>query len=290
MYTHEASVHNSSLSVRTNSPAPANICLRWSIFAVLILTSSACTARAQTILRGAHAHNDYEHPRPLLDALELGFASIEADIHLIDGTLFVAHDAEDVKPERTLESLYLDPLRDHISRNGGRVYEGGEPLLLLIDIKTEAEATYHALRRVLSRYSNILTAFAGSRTYEGPVTVVISGNRPRAMMREQAIRFAAYDGRLTDLARHASEPRSFIPLVSSNWEAVSRWQGDGPIPPQDRARLRELVAEAHGQRRLLRFWGTADRVAVWTELREAGVDLIGSDDLGALRRFLLLRD
>ena len=260
--------------------------LRSAIFAALILTWPVCAASAQTMLRGSHAHNDYEHPRPLLDALEHGFASIEADIHLADGTLFVAHDAEDIQPERTLESLYLEPLRDHIRRNQGRVYAGDEPLLLLIDIKTEAEATYLALRPVLSRYSDILTVFSGGRSYDGPVTVVISGNRPRETMRDQAVRFAAYDGRLADLAQHASAPPSFIPIVSSSWSAVSSWDGSGAVPPHDGARLHDLVGEAHRQGRLLRFWGTADRVSVWTVLQEAGVDLIGSDDLYALRRFL----
>lgn len=266
--------------------APAIPCLRSIIFIALILTWPAHTASAQTMLRGAHAHNDYEHPRPLLDALDHGFASIEADIHLVDGKLFVAHDFEDIQPERTLEALYLDPIREHIRRNDGRVYAGDESLLLLIDIKSEAEATYRALRPVLSRYSDILTVFFGGGMNEGSVTVVISGNRPRTTMREQAIRFAAYDGRLTDLAQQPSEPPSFIPLVSSNWSAVSRWRGDGPMPAADRGRLHELVATAHRQGRLLRFWGTADTVSVWRELRGAAVDLIGSDDLGALRQFL----
>jgi hypothetical protein len=38
--------------------------------------------------------------------------------------------------------------------------------------------------------------------------------------------------------------------------------------------------------RLLRFWNTPNRPAVWRALREAGVDVIGTDDLLALRRFL----
>lgn len=53
----------------------------------------------------AHAHNDYEHDRPLQDALSHGFSSVEADVWLVDGELLVAHDREDVDPSRTLESL-----------------------------------------------------------------------------------------------------------------------------------------------------------------------------------------
>ena len=38
-----------------------------------------------TPLANAHAHNDYEHERPLLDALDQGFTSIEADVFLVEG-------------------------------------------------------------------------------------------------------------------------------------------------------------------------------------------------------------
>src|SRR6185295_12383494 len=73
-------------------------------------------------LTRAHAHNDYEHTRPLFDALEQGFCSVEADVWLVDGKLLVAHDLKNVKQERTLAALYLDPLRERVRKNGGRVY------------------------------------------------------------------------------------------------------------------------------------------------------------------------
>ena len=72
----------------------------------------------------AHAHNDYEHDRPLFDALEHGFTSVEADVWLVDGELLVAHDREYVQPGVTLESLYLylDPLQDLVRGQGHSVY------------------------------------------------------------------------------------------------------------------------------------------------------------------------
>src|SRR5438046_202094 len=69
-------------------------------------------------LRQAHAHNDYEHKRPLLDALDHGFCSVEADIFLVDGALLVGHTRLDLKPGRTLEALYLEPLRQRAKANG----------------------------------------------------------------------------------------------------------------------------------------------------------------------------
>src|SRR5882724_4727485 len=73
----------------------------------------------------AHAHNDYEHPRPLLDALDHGFCSVEADIFLVDGLLLVAQYRKGLKPERTLQALYLDPLKKRALENGGRIYRNG---------------------------------------------------------------------------------------------------------------------------------------------------------------------
>jgi hypothetical protein len=38
-------------------------------------------------LSRAHAHNDYEHDRPLYDAFAHGFNSVEADVFLVDDDL-----------------------------------------------------------------------------------------------------------------------------------------------------------------------------------------------------------
>src|SRR6266576_852064 len=89
------------------------------------IVCGAVAAENPTPLLQAHAHNDYEHKRPLLDALDHGFCSFEADIYLVNGQLLVAHDRSQVKTDRTLQSLYLDPLRERIRKNGGRVYPGG---------------------------------------------------------------------------------------------------------------------------------------------------------------------
>ncbi|MGI9240008.1 MAG: hypothetical protein ACR2RV_04365, partial [Verrucomicrobiales bacterium] len=89
---------------------------------ILGLALAAASAPAQEPLQQAHAHNDYEHERPLHDALEHGFCGVEADIYLVGGELLVAHDRKDLKPERTLQALYLDPLQKRVEANGGQVY------------------------------------------------------------------------------------------------------------------------------------------------------------------------
>ena len=233
----------------------------------------------------AHAHNDYEHARPLLDALDRGFCSVEADIHLVEGKLLVAHDRQQVKPDRTLQSLYLEPLRRRVRANGGSVYRNGPPFTLLIDLKTDGEQTYTILRKVLEEYADVLTRFTPDSTELRAIMVVLSGNRPKAMLAAEAVRYSGYDGRLGDL--ESNDSRHLTPLVSDNWASHFKWRGEGPIPENEKLKLKQLVSKAHEQGRKLRFWGAPDRVEVWNAFLDAGVDLINTDDLAGLQKFLV---
>ena len=245
-------------------------------------------------LAQAHAHNDYEHARPLFDALDQGFTSVEADIYLVGTELLVAHDPEDLDPARTLTSLYLDPLRERVVRNHGAVYRGYRDFQLLIDVKTEGESTYAALDALMRspRYRFLWTSFRHGHVRHGAITAVVSGNRPRATMAAQATRVAFYDGRIantTDLGP-GSDAR-LTPLVSDNWANLFTWTGTGPMPADQRARLRDIVATAHRAGQRVRFWNTpdtpgAERDAVWRELVAADVDHINTDDLKGLADFL----
>ncbi|MER6620098.1 MULTISPECIES: phosphatidylinositol-specific phospholipase C/glycerophosphodiester phosphodiesterase family protein [unclassified Streptomyces] len=239
----------------------------------------------------AHAHNDYEHPRPLLDALDHRFGSVEADIYLVGGQLLVAHDPEDLDPSRTLESLYLDPLTARVRAHHGSVYRGHRrPLQLLIDIKTEGASTYLELDRRLRRYRHLFTTCVHGRVLPGPVTAVVSGDRAaRAPMEAQRVRRAFYDGRLTDLGSTA--PASFVPLISDNWTLNFTWQGVGAFPDAERRKLRDIVGTAHARGQRVRFWATPDlpgpaRDALWGELVAADVDHLNTDDLAGLEAFL----
>lgn len=250
-----------------------------------IVSLPSAETHPPTPLPQAHSHNDYEQKRPLFDALENGFCHIEADVHLVDGKLLVAHDRSQVQPGKTLQAMYLDPLRERVRKNGGRVYLGGPPVTLLIDVKSEAEPTYAVLVAVLQDYREMLTSFQKTRTETRGITVVTSGNRARQIMAAETNRLAAYDGRLEDL--DAADSKDFIPWISTDWSSVSRWRGLGEFPDDDRRKLREIVTKAHAHGRKVRFWGTPDKPAVWRELLAAGVDILIADNLPALKDFLL---
>ncbi len=246
----------------------------------------------EPILSG-HSHNDYLHQRPLWEAISYAFASIEVDIHLVGGALLVGHDDDDLDVTKTLQSLYLDPLRDHVREHDGRVYPSPNSLVLLIDIKSEAKSTYEALRGVLSQYSEMLTSYSQASVQPRAIDVIVSGNRPRELMMNEVVRFATYDGRIADL--DAEIPASFISLISDNWENHFEWRGLGSLSDRDHLRLAQIVQAAHRGGYRLRFWNTpspenGSLENVWSQLLDAGVDLMNIDDLEAYRDFVCVRN
>lgn len=249
----------------------------------LLVPAGVRAAQTAPLPRG-HAHNDYEHPRPLLDALDQGFCSVEADLFLVDGQLLVAHDAWRVQPERTLESLYLDPLRERVKAHGGRVFPGGPTFTLLVDLKADGAATYARLRDVLAGYRDMLTVFHRDQVETNAVTIILSGDRPRALLAAEGTRLAALDGRPEDL--RVNPPVTLVPLVSDAWRNHFTWRGEGEMPAAEQAKLKELVDTAHAQGRRLRFWAAPDLPAGWLVQRDAGVDLINTDKLRELRDWM----
>ena len=233
----------------------------------------------------AHAHNDYEHKRPLLDALDRGFCSVEADVHLVEGRLLVAHYRFQVRPERTLQALYLDPLRERVKNNGGHVYPGGPEFTLLVELKSDWQTSYPVLRDLLKQYADLLTTYRAGAKETKAIRVIITGHRAKEMFAGETTRYGAMDGDLADLDSGA--PADLIPWISSSWGQSFKWRGSGAIPEADKLKLKAIVAKAHQQGRLVRFWGAPDQPVFWGEMLANGVDLINTDDLEGAQKFLL---
>lgn len=258
-------IESSILDLRSKLMAASRF--EYNSYVVSFLVAAALGAHA---IARAHSHNDYEQPRPLMDALEQGLMSVEADIYLVEGRLMVAHDPEDIRPDRTLESLYLRPLDAWVRRNGGRIFAGGEELQLLIDFKRQGSEVYPVLRKELKRYPALFRPNTA-----GTVVPVISGDRPVALIRADPQRWMAVDGREPELAN--GEPAWLFPLVSESWLRHFTWLGIGEMPADQRVKLRRMARQAHEQGRKIRFWAAPDTNAVRAELWRAGVDWIGTD-------------
>jgi hypothetical protein len=237
-----------------------------------------------TPLEHAHAHNDYLHKRPLSDALDRGFTSVEADIWLVADKLLVGHDQFQLRPERTLESLYLTPLARRVRTNSGHVYPKASRFFLLIDVKSDAVTTYRRLEKDLAEHADMLTTITDGKVRPGAITVVLTGAQARKELLKANPRYAGLDGRIADLESDA--PANVFPMISGKWETYFSWTGEGPFPDRQRTRLKEFVRKAHARGRAVRFWATPESERVWKELRSADVDLINTDQLDRLADFL----
>ncbi|MBT4846342.1 MAG: hypothetical protein HON92_13005 [Planctomycetaceae bacterium] len=257
------------------------------VFAALVFQCVICIATEAVDVvpqSRAHAHNDYYHKRPLLDALQHGFTSVEADVILQEGDLMVGHSRFELREDRTLTALYLAPLAKRVSENDGQVYRTAKRFILLIDFKTSGATSLAVLRKQLKPYLHMLTRYENGKVYPGAVTIVISGSRPVAEVAALKTRYVFIDGRFPDLRTKISS--DLVPLVSAPWNGTFSWQGYGDISAQELEKLRAIIKAAHEQGKLVRFWAVPHSENLWQVFYNEGIDLINTDDLPRLQKFL----
>ena len=251
-----------------------------------ILTMSLIQLSAQELkFNGGHSHNDYHQAKPLFDALNHGMISIEADIFLRNEELLVGHSTSELTNSKTLESLYLRPLENLITEKQDQF----QPIILLIDIKDRGERTYDKLKEYLQKYKNILTEYSDGKIIKRQVTIIISGDRPINVLRDEHFRYAFIDGRLNK--NDINEDASLIPLISDNWNNYFSWKGNGEIDQNELKKLKNLVEECHKNNKIIRFWGIPSKPEIrqefWEVLLNAGVDLIGCDFPSCLENYII---
>lgn len=264
--------------------------------ALLVLLAASCTTPASSGIGQrrtdrrpaprfiAHAHNDYEHARPLIDALDAGFRSVETDVYYAGGALAVSHLGTASKG--TLESLYLAPLQQRVTRNHGSVYGDGKPFRLVIDLKDGDDKLPAAIDTLFARYP-MLSRFVGGRYIRGAVEVVFTGDE--AMKREVVARtgWGTRDTNVFSMDEPVVDARWTD--YALNWDDCVDWNGEGKIPDDERKTLAYLVGYAHALHRKIRIFGAPDRPSVWAAECAAGVDYISTNDLTGLSRFLSSR-
>ncbi|RFZ84128.1 hypothetical protein DYU05_00375 [Mucilaginibacter terrenus] len=257
------------------------------VFALAAFVSTSVCAQKTTMLN-AFAHNDYFHKRPLYDALDNGFTNLEADIFLRNGKLVVAHILPMVDNKGTLEDLYLKPLLASVNGSSNLAARPLGPVTLMIDIKSNAEKTYQALNILLNKYSSIISGYENGKIVQRPVTVVITGNKPFKIIKEQKSRLAFIDEDLTKTYKDTLSTNVYQ-TASCKYSKMLKWNGKGSLPLKQRQHLSAYVKMAHKYGKKVRLWASPENENVWRELLSCGVDLINTDQLPRLRNFLLAR-
>ena len=223
-----------------------------------------------------HSHNDYLQPAPFALAYHEQFGSIEADVFLINDTLFVAHDKTQINRARTFDKLYLQPILETAAKNEGRVYRD-QSLQLLVDLKTQGDPALLALSKLLAPYEAVFGK-------KGSVKVVVSGNVPAPETFDRYPSFIFFDGRPG--VKYTPEQLNRIGLISQNFGSLSKWNGKGIPVEEDRIKLIAAVKGAHDQQKPFRFWASPDNINAWKQLVNLGADYINTDKVAALGAFL----
>lgn len=261
----------------TGSIANAKIAVLCVFMTTGMLLSLLTPAQKRVSASNAHSHNDYERPGAFTVAHRAGFGSVEADIHLKDGILYVAHDDVGISKEKTLEALYLRPLETLLKENGGKVYPDKQKRMqLLVDIKTEGLSTLEALVDLLKKYPFIISS--------KKVQLVISGNRPMPSAYATYPSFIWFDGRPTE--QYDPAARKKLGLISDNYYKYARWNGTGAITEQEKLALKTVIDKVHAMGKPFRFWATPDTEASWALFMELGVDFINTDKVLELANFI----
>lgn len=244
---------------------------------------------SQTPLNNAHAHNDYWHAKPLFQSLNNGFMSVEADCHLINGQMLVAHERAFTRKKRSLQKLYLDPLFQRAKENNFKsVYTNGPAeFILYIDIKADCKSFIPFLDSVLAKYDPMLTKFSKDKKTTGAVRVLVDHCGDDNYLLSSEPRYLSLSGRIEDADKKQGE--DIMPRISFSYNSLLQWKGKGDMPTEEREKLKTFMEKAHGNGYKVRMWAAGNKKKVWKELCDAGVDWINVDRLKKFRKFMEAR-
>lgn len=223
-----------------------------------------------------HSHNNYAGALPFYGAYSNEAGVIEADVFLVNNELFVAHTSKEIKAHNTLKSLYLEPLSVKLKTLAGKAYQSNKPLIVMIDVKSEADATLKLITEQLKTFPEIIS--------NKNIKVVISGNRPSIEKWILYPEFIYFDGRLNETYSAAELAR--VEMISEDLHKITIWNGKGVLTQADLEKIQSSIKKVHDQNKKIRFWATQDNVNTWMTLMNLKVDFIGTDAVSELTQFI----
>jgi len=244
---------------------------------------------------------------PFYSGLSQGAISTEADVWLLNGTLYVGHEPAALTDKRTLQSLYLEPILDTLHRlnpktrfvqpgeqNGVFDTSSGQTLYFFIDLKTAADETWPAVLEALEplRSGDWLTTYDGTNLRKNPVTVIGTGNTQLSDVLASSPRDVFFDAPLADLngSKYADLTANESPIASTNFASSFGEVRKREFNDTQLETLRSQLDMAHEKGIMARYWNQpaypiGTRNAVWRILWDEGVDLLNVDDLAAAAAF-----
>jgi alkaline phosphatase len=251
----------------------------------LCLLFSKVEAQSGLSSNSGHSHNDYHQPIPLLSSYQARMGSIEADVFLRNGQLYVAHDTTEISEEATLRKLYLEPLARFYVKNGNSPYpDPAQKLQLVIDIKDDHQ---HVLPVLIKELKSFHTIFDQTKNTKA-ITVAISGDVPAPAAFKNYPEYISFDGR--PYIEYTAAQLKRVVMISDDIKNYTTWNGKGTPTKADGLKLKAVVEKAHQLNKPFRFWGTQDSPNTWLELKRLGVDWINTDQPEHLHDFYQRKD
>ena len=239
------------------------------VFISLILLPVITSAQVRI-----HAHNDYEKPEPLFNAVRNKVFSIEADVFLINDKFFVAHTINEIDSQKTLESLYIRPITTLFDKNSGKVSEDKNyTFSLVIDIKNRGTESLKKLSYELQSFPKYFDRTVNPRA----VQIIISGDRGPIDSWKNYPSFIYFDGR--PFEKYDSVTLAKVAMVSDNYTKYAT-----SVPPAP-DRITSITNQVHLWKKPFRLWGAPDNEQAWRLLKDAGVDIINTDKVEECHKF-----
>ncbi|WPO91452.1 alkaline phosphatase [Chryseobacterium sp. HR92] len=247
------------------------------VFALAVFSENQAQNYLNYNVGNAHSHNDYMQEIPFWQAYYANFGSIEADVFLVKGNLWVAHTEKELSADRTLENLYLDNISKQIKLNKGNIYpDAGKKLQLLIDIKQDYKSSLAALVSTLKKYPEI--------TGNPGIKIVITGGRPQPADFQNYPDYLYFDGDLDK--NYSADQLKRIGMFSADLPGLVKWNGKGIPRDEETAKIKTAVEKAHSQQKPVRFYGVPDFPNAWVNFMDMGVDYINTDHIPDLKKFM----
>ena len=256
-----------------------------------------------------HSHNDYLRTHPLIDALEIGCISVEADVWQQDdmkNDLRVGHTEDSLSDDRTLKGMYVQPIVQRLQAvnaarqssqalnvpwNGIFLANKSQTLVLLIDFKTGGDKTWSTLMAALDplRDGGWLSYWDIEKRHfqQGAITMVASGNstlddvmKTRFSDRGIVRRDIFLDAPLANLYASNEYDTTNSFYASTNYAKSSK-----------SVTVEDQIATANRLHLKSRYWnapngeGNPKVTALWKELLKDDVGIFNVDHLANFKRW-----
>lgn len=241
------------------------------LFALFIFIVLQLSLQGQSLfIDKAISAKDHKRKNPLIEALNLGYNGISAELKLKKGILYCGN--------KTLKELYLEPLKLR-SENGIRYVHPSytEEFLIYLDVVSDSNATYQALLIEIESYKNMLTSFEGTKRNKKPVRIVLGRNVPFGTLYTCPLRylFAAESA----LNMNTSINETFCYLSNLSLDDNYKWNGVKNMPNMEYLSLIAHVKRVHKAGRIIRIYDLPENPNAFDIIYGSGVDLLDIEDI-----------